>query len=220
MTIDSRPLTGSRIPDPRFLGPATALETAAAAFINHVLRGAGWARDELKRFSGKAARIEVAPFAIMLTVLDSGEVVPAAAGTDPVTTMRLTPALMLRLCARDDPAWREVDISGDTDFAAAVHDVARNIRWDIEEDLSRVVGDVAAHRVAETGRVIRRWGEQALENTGRSFAEYWTEEQPLVASTRDVEEFCRSVDGLRDDAARLEKRVERLLNRRDAQSAK
>jgi len=117
---------------------------------------------------------------------------------------------LLRLAARDDSAWREIDITGDTDLASAIHHVARNLRWDFEEDLARVFGDVAAHRMAEAGRTLRRWGEQAADNTGRTFAEYWTEEQPLIAAARDLEEFSRAVDQLRDDAARLEKRLEQL----------
>jgi ubiquinone biosynthesis protein UbiJ len=189
-------------------------DPAATAFINHLLRGAGWARDELKRFAGRTARFEVAPLAFSLTVLENGEVAPAAAGVVPAATLRLTPGLMLRLSARDESAWREVEIAGDTDFASAIHHLARNLRWDVEEDLSRVFGDVAAHRMAETGRTFRRWGEQALDSTGRSFAEYWTEEQPLIAGARDLEEFNRAVDRLRDDAARLEKRIEQLRGRR------
>jgi ubiquinone biosynthesis protein UbiJ len=190
------------------------LDPAATAFINHLLHGAGWARDELKRFAGRTARFEVAPFALSLTVLENGEVTPAAADAAPAATVRLTPGLMLRLSARDESAWRELDIAGDTDFAAAIHHVARNLRWDVEEDLSRIFGDVAAHRMAESGRTVRRWGEQAFENTGRSFAEYWTEEQPLIAAARDIEAFNRAVDRLRDDAAQLEKRIERLRSGR------
>lgn len=190
------------------------LDPAATAFVNHLLRGAGWARDELKRFAGKTARFEVVPFVCSLTVLENGEVAPATADAIPAATIRLTPGLMLRLSARDESAWREVDIAGDTGFALAIHQIARNLRWDAEEDLSRVFGDVAAHRMAESGRTFRRWGEQAVENTGRSFAEYWTEEQPLIAATLDIEEFNRAVDRLRDDVARVEKRIETLRARR------
>jgi ubiquinone biosynthesis protein UbiJ len=121
---------------------------------------------------------------------------------------------MLRLAARDKTAWQDIEITGDTDFAAAIHHVAHNLRWDVEEDLSRVFGDIAAHRMVETGRTLNRWGGQALENTGRAFAEYWTEERPLIAGRRDLDEFNREVDALRDDAARLEKRIENLSNRR------
>lgn len=158
------------------------------------------------------------PFAIALTVLESGEVAAAGADAVPAATVRLGPGLLLRLAARDESAWREIDITGDTDFASALHHVARNLRWDVEEDLSRVFGDIAAHRMAETGRTFQRWGAQAAENTARAFAEYWTEEQPLIAGARDLEEFGRAVDQLRDDTARLEKRIERLSRRQDTKS--
>lgn len=190
------------------------LDPAAIAFINHLLRGASWARDELRPHAGRTARIEAFPVSFSLTVLDSGEVAPAAAGAEPSVTARVTPGLALRLAAADETAWKEVDISGDTDFAAALHRLARHLRWDVEEDFSRVFGDIAAHRMTETGRVFRRWSEQAIDNTGRTFAEYWTEEQPLIASRRDLEAFNRDVDRLRDDVARLEKRIDSALTRK------
>ncbi|MGH8633406.1 MAG: ubiquinone biosynthesis accessory factor UbiJ [Burkholderiales bacterium] len=202
-------MSGSQNPEPRILNPAGA----AAAAINHLLRSASWARDALRRHAGKTARFEVFPLAVAFTVLEGGEVAPAGADAAPTATVKLAPGLMLRLAARDESAWREIDIAGDTDFASAIHHVTRNLRWDVEEDLSRVFGDIAAHRMAEAGRTFQRWGEQAAENTARSFAEYWTEEQPLIAGGRDLEEFGRAVDQLRDAAARLEKRLENLSNR-------
>jgi ubiquinone biosynthesis protein UbiJ len=188
-------------------------DPAVIAFINHLLRGASWAREALQRFAGKTARFDAAPFGLSLTVQDNGGVVAAAADAVPAVTITLTPGLALRIAARDETAWRDIGVSGDTDFAATLNHIARNLRWDVEEDLSRVFGDIAAHRMTESGRVFRRWGEQALENTGRSFAEYWTEEQPLVASAQDLEQFNREVDRLRDDVARLDKRVSSLKSR-------
>ena len=186
------------------------MSAAAAAAVNHLLRSASWAHDALRRHAGKSARFELIPFVVALTILESGEVAPAAADAVPAATVKLGPGLMLRIAARDESAWREIDITGDTDLATVIHHVARNLRWDVEEDLARVFGDVVAHRMAESGRTLQRWGRQAADNTGRSFAEYWTEEQPLIAAARDLEEFSRAVDELRDDAARLEKRIERL----------
>lgn len=206
-------MTGAPNPEPQFLNPAAAAQAAAASFVNHLLRAASWARNALKPHAGKTARFEVFPLAVALTVLANGEVASAASGAEPAATVRLGPGLLLRLAARDESAWREIDIAGDTDFASAIHHVARNLRWDVEEDLSRVLGDVAAHRMAETGRALQRWGEQAADNTARAFAEYWTEEQPLIAGARDLEEFGRAVDRLRDDAARLEKRIEQLARK-------
>jgi len=188
------------------------IEPAAATSINHLLRGASWAREALLPHAGKTARFEVPPFTISLMVLENGEVA-AAAAVNPSVTIRLTPGLLLRLAARDDNAWREVEVVGDTDFAAVINHLVRHLRWDVEEDLSRLFGDIAAHRMAETGRSFRRWGEQTAQHAGRSLAGYWTEEDPLIASAHEVTEFNRAVDAMRDDVARLEKRIENVLNR-------
>ena len=32
--------------------------------------------------------------------------------------------------------------------------MAENLRWDVEEDLSRVIGDIPAHAIADAGRRI------------------------------------------------------------------
>jgi ubiquinone biosynthesis protein UbiJ len=71
-----------------------------------------------------------------------------------------------------------------------------------------VFGDIAAHRVVQAGGTLRQWGAQATDNLARSFTEYWTEEQPLIARSADVAKFNRDVYRLRDDIARLEKRLD------------
>jgi len=214
-TLAPQPVTSHRS-----LVTVLMLSPGVAAGVNHLLRSAAWARDELRRHAGKTARFELAPLAISLTVLDSGQVSAAAAGTVCTVTLKLTPGLLLRLAARDESAWKEIAIAGDTDFAAAIHHLSHHLRWDIEEDLSRVFGDIAAHRMVETGRAFQRWGGQSLENVARSVTEYWTEEQPLIASARSVREFVADVDTLRDDVARLEKRVELLVKHQDARGSR
>lgn len=193
------------------------IEPAAAASINHLLRGSSWAREALQPHAGKTARFDIPPLTVSFTVLSSGEIAAAAPGVTPSVTLRLTPGLVLRVAARDENAWREVEVIGDADFAAAINQLVRQLRWDIEEDLSRFFGDVAAHRMAETGRAFRRWGSETAGHMGRSLADYWTEEDPLIASAAEIADFNRAADTLRDDVARLEKRIEALSNRQDRQ---
>ena len=176
--------------------------------VNHVLRTNSWALQQLRPHAGRVACIDNMLFLSMMAVTPGGEVAEAAPDAVPDVTVRVTPGLMLRLIARDASAWREVKVEGDAEFAAALNHVARNLRWDVEEDLSRVFGDIAAHRMVETGRKFDNWGRQGADNLARSFAEYWTEERPLIASRGDVEQFTREVDTLRDDVARLGKRIE------------
>jgi len=196
------------------------LASAAVASINHLLRGSSWAREALLAHAGKTACFEIAPLALSLTVLPNGEVDVAPVGAGAAVTLRLTPGLALRLAARDENAWREVEVAGDPEFAAAINQLFRQLRWDVEEDLSRFFGDVAAHRMAETGRSFRSWGKQTAEHVGRSFAGYWIEEDPLITNAPELMEFNRDVDALRDDVARFEKRLDNILNRQGAKKSR
>lgn len=176
--------------------------------VNHLLRANSWARERLLPHAGRVARIDNAPFSVMMMVSADGAIADAAADVVPDVVVRLSAGLMLRLMAGDASVWHEVPVEGNPEFAAAISHIARHARWDIEEDLSRMVGDVAAHRMVETGRKIGTWSRQGADNLARSFAEYWTEERPLIASRGEIEQFVREVDALRDDLARLEKRIE------------
>ena len=196
------------------------LHSITVASVNHLLRSNSWAREKLKPFAGKTARFECPPFNLALTIQESGEVTAAdVSATAPDATIRLTAGLMLRLLARDQAAWAEIQVDGDTAFATVLNQIARNLRWDVEEDLSRVFGDIAAHRMVQTGKTLDQWRAQAADNLARSFAEYWAEERPLIARARDVAQFNRDVDVMRDDVARFEKRLESLTKRHSDEDA-
>jgi ubiquinone biosynthesis protein UbiJ len=125
-------------------------------------------------------------------------------------TFRLSPPLALRILARDESALREVAVSGDADFAQTVEFVVRNARWDAEEDLSRVFGDVAAHRIVDAGRGLVRLQAQAMQSIARNLSDYLVEERAVIVRRREIDAFVQDVDTLRDDAERLAQRVARL----------
>ena len=188
-------------------------DALVGAPLNHLLRANHWARESLKPYSSKTVSVRCPPFSASLRIVDSGEVTPAAAGATPDATLSVTPGLLLRMATRDDTAWRDIAIEGDPALAGAVHHLWRHLRWDAEEDLSRVFGDIAAHRMTGTAQAMGQWALMSGENLVRSFTEYWTEERPAVAATNDLSRFATDVDLLRDDLARLEKRISRLAAR-------
>lgn len=183
---------------------------AAAAAVNHVMAQEGWPLDRLRPFAGRTALFRLPPFEVALTVTEGGQVAEAPAGAEPDASFTLTPPLLARIAAGDPDAHQGVEVAGDSELAEAVFAVWKNLRWDAEEDLSRVVGDIAAHRLAGAGRDFLRWQAQAALSLARAFSEYWTEERPLIARSADVAEFVTDVDRLRNDAERLEKRIEKL----------
>jgi len=181
-----------------------------AAPINHVLRGETWALRRLQPYAGCTARFDLPPFSFSLTIRESGEVAPAMPAAAADVTFRLTPPAALRLLAGDHDAEREVTVSGNPDLAQAVQAVVRDARWDVEEDLARVFGDIAAHRITSAGRTLARVPQRAASSLARNLADYWLQERPLIARREDVEGFVREVDRLRDDVERLAQRIARL----------
>ena len=67
-------------------------------------------------------------------------------------------------------------------LASAFTDVLGGLRWDVEEDLSFLVGDIAAHRLVRAGAALLAWQAQAGSRLAQALADYWTEEQPVIAS--------------------------------------
>ena len=86
----------------------------------------------------------------------------------------------------------------------------RHLRWDAEEDLARLVGDVAAHRLADIARGLAAWQLDAARRLAEAFADYAVEEKRLLVSGRDLAEFASQLARLRDAVERLEQRVRRL----------
>ena len=190
--------------------PPFGLRPPIAAALNHLLKSTAWARQRLQPFAGKSARFDIVPFAVTLTILDSGEVAdtPYAA---PDASFALTPGIALRMLAADPLAWQNVRLAGDTALTREILYVAQNLRWDIEEDLSGVFGDIAAHRMVRAADAVLQWQRDSTDSLARAAAAYWTEERPLLAARRDVERCVQEVDDLRDDVARIEKRMEQFI---------
>ena len=103
-----------------------------------------------------------------------------------------------------------VELSGDTESAQAFQKLLRYGRPDIEEELSHIVGDVAAHQLGTAARGIAAWTRQAGTTLRQNVSEYLQEESRDVPTRYEVETFNSKVDTLRDDVARFEARLARL----------
>jgi ubiquinone biosynthesis protein UbiJ len=188
-------------------------ETLRAARINGLLRTNSWALERLARHAGKTVALVCPPIELMLTVCANGEVTPAPGGSLEDARIAVSPGVLLRLLMRDETAWAAVEVTGDVHLAATIDYLWRNLEWDYEEELSRLIGDIPAHRIAAGLREIDRWIRSAAQSIGHSLAEYATYERPALASRIAVQEYVHAVDEARDDVERLAKRIELLLRR-------
>jgi ubiquinone biosynthesis accessory factor UbiJ len=146
--------------------------------VNHLLMAEPQAMQRLLPHNGKRLRVEFSdwpsllppPPAAVFCVTPAGLLEWRAedeAGTEGPAALQLriaaaNPALLMaKLAAGERP---DVDVQGEAQFAADVHWLADNLRWDLEGDMARVVGPLAARQIASLGAALaaglRRWVPQ------------------------------------------------------------
>lgn len=125
-----------------------------------------------------------------------------------------SPVAMLKLGIQRDAApllfAREVEISGDTRFGRRFRKLLTDMEIDREEQLSRLIGDVAAHQTMRRIRAMLQWGRQAAAGFADDTGEYLREESRDAVTEAELQQFYRQVDELRDGAERLLARMNRL----------
>lgn len=184
------------------------------AVFNHLLHGQPWLLSRLRPHAGRTVALDIAPLHACFAIGVDGSFVEAGKDSVPETTLRLSAVTALRLLRGETAARQLVRVDGDGDLAAVLNEVLAALRWDAEEDLSRVLGDAAAHRIAEGWRRLGAWPAAAAKTLAANLSEYLVEEKPLIAGKTDLAQWTAEVDRLRDDVERLAKRIDRLATRR------
>jgi ubiquinone biosynthesis protein UbiJ len=179
--------------------------------LNRLLEDEPWARERLAPFAGETLELRAPPLpALRLAVLEGGRV--QAGDADPSLTMTLKPDLLPALARGEEHAARSVDVHGDGRLASEVLFLARHLRWDMEEDLSRLFGDVVAHRMAGAVRAFAAWHVDAAQRVAGSLVDYATDEKQLLVRKIEFGTLAEPLARLRDSIARLEKRLNLLDN--------
>jgi ubiquinone biosynthesis protein UbiJ len=191
--------------------PGMAAMTALIAAINHLLGQAAWARVKLQPFAGQCAKIAFPPFSAVFNITAEGLIIAVTTdNTEPAVSIDLpasTPFLALQGHAA---IMRAARISGSAEFAQSLGYVLQHLRWDVEEDLSRVFGDIISHRLVAGAHIFSAKQKKNAMNLAENISEYLIEEQPTLVRRITIADFSVDVDKLRDDMARMEKRLQRL----------
>jgi ubiquinone biosynthesis protein UbiJ len=123
--------------------------------LNHVLMQEPQATSRLARQKGRAVLVQWQSLSFKVSMTPAGllDLAPANAAADLVLTLTdPSPlALVQGLAQGGKPAVR---IEGDVQLAAEVNWLTDHVRWDLEADLARIVGDVPAHLLVSNGRKI------------------------------------------------------------------
>ena len=196
-----------------FLPPASRF---AAGALNALLGREPWAGERLARHAGKTVRFAWGRQRLSLTIDSDGKVAPAdeAIVPDVTLTLQSDKFSLAGLPVGGMPDFAEVThISGDAGLAQVVGDLARDLRWDPQDDLARVVGDIPASRLVAGTRAAASGVRDAGGRLAANVAEYLTEETPTLAGKPVLAQHVLDVAQLQADADALEKRVNALAAR-------
>lgn len=186
------------------------LKPLVTRFLQHITNQNNWSRAYLVGFAGKVVQFNFVLIKANLAILEDGSLSLAGETAGPVAFIHIPPSLALRLLAKDEAAKMQIQIDGDVHLATEFSKILQQMRWDVEEDLSHLVGDITASKVGDvTQKVLHETKKQSV-NLAEMLTEYWQEEKPILAKKRHIEAFNHDVDSLKSDIARFEKKLQKL----------
>lgn len=128
--------------------------------LNHVLQQEPEAMQRIARQKGRVVKFAWQHFNMSLTATPVGLL---AVASQPLVEEKKVdllleildinvPELSQKLMRGDKP---NVRIEGDVQLAAEVQWLTQNVKWDLEGDLARIVGNVPAHHIATSMRELQ-----------------------------------------------------------------
>ena len=198
---------------------------AFEALLNRGVQASMQATALARRLGGTALRLEIAGMAsIRVSVLggrlslsgagplDSQAGEPGArAAAD--ATIAGSPLALLRLAGGSASRGAGVSVSGDAEIANSYRELLALARPDLEEELSRLIGDVPARALSRFAAKTLEWAARARRAAGENIAEYLQEEGRDLVNKPELDEFLQGVDMVRESADRVDARIARLEQR-------
>jgi ubiquinone biosynthesis protein UbiJ len=182
--------------------------------INHLLGQEPWARAKLMAHHGKIACFDLSVLRINLTVTADGLVSMATSDDQPKVTIRIKPEQLPLILQNRERAFSYVTVEGDADFANTISQISQSLEWEAEEDLSKLVGDIAAMKMVAGAKAALHTIKTTHQALAENVAEYLLEEKPMLVRPQAVMDLGADVAKMRDDVERLIKRIEKLEGRR------
>jgi ubiquinone biosynthesis protein UbiJ len=193
--------------------------TPLESVLNRNIAASSAARALCRRLDTKVMALHIEGMPLSIYFKANGEQMSLDTkheGT-PDATLSGTPLSLLRMAGpAPETALRtgSVHIQGDAEIAQTFSELLKQARPDLEEELSRVIGDVAAHQVGDVARSVLGFARRAADTFAQNVSEYLQEEGRDAPSRTESDEFIAGVDKLRDDVDRLEARLSLLERKR------
>jgi ubiquinone biosynthesis protein UbiJ len=179
--------------------------------LNHLIEQERWAHNLLLPREGQSIAITL-PIGDFQIEIQEGIFVNASDRTNPPSVSLTIPqeAIWTFLKEGKSGAMKFVRISGDIDFAAELNRLAADLKWEVEEDLSKILGDATARRVVLESQKMLRQTQLAMNDLKGGIRDYLVYEKSILVDSQQMRDFKSELRLLRDQIDRAEKKVNQL----------
>ncbi|WP_423063178.1 ubiquinone biosynthesis accessory factor UbiJ [Candidiatus Paracoxiella cheracis] len=195
----------------------TGLEKAINAYLNLDQETIA----KISKLKGKAIAIKITDWNIHFFVLPQSHGIKLNdkySGTIDTTISGTLFGLFNAGCAKgkNEALFKNsVDINGDTELGESIREILSSVDIDWEEHLSKIMGDVVAHKVGLGISKTLEIGRHVTDTFRINIKEYLQRESKQVPTPSQVEKFIQDVHTLQNDVDRAEARLHRLLAKRN-----
>ncbi|MEE9397614.1 MAG: SCP2 sterol-binding domain-containing protein [Methylococcales bacterium] len=170
----------------------------------------------LAPLAGKTIEININPpqWRITLCITNIGVQILEGYTDSPDTIISGSPTAFVQMLVSESPMRSlfsgDLTINGDMETGRKFQTLFKQLDIDWEEQLSRITGDIAAHKVGNIFRAGQKWGFESLNTFSLNLSEFIQEESRIAPTAIEADHFFDNVDTLREDYDRLQARMNRL----------
>lgn len=188
-------------------------EQALLTILNHLLAQNAWARQRLRPHQGQRLDLILGRLPLQLAIdADGFLALQDAPAADVSISLPLSRLPLTDFSAA--AALKGARIEGKAELANTLGFVFSHLRWDAEEDLSRVFGDILAHRLHNQAGRFLGWQREARARFMANLLEYATEERPMLPARPAFQRHASALRQLDEQLCILEQRLTALQTRR------
>ena len=185
------------------------IEKIKTKLINHLLNQNDWMQTKLKPYLGMVIELEIDTLSLKFTVNNEGQLIVNDTENPPDAHIQMTIKSLIQLITQKKK--NGITVKGNLDLANDFSKVIEDLEWDMEEDLSRFIGDIPATEITKIGKKILSGTKNNVKNLAENFIEYWQEENKILSKNDDLEIFNNSVDRLEEDVDRVEAKIKNYI---------
>lgn len=162
--------------------------------VNHVLAAEPTAVQRLRPHAGKCIQLQLRdtpsllawiPSSLTLAVTAAGLLEWQSVATERADLVATLDASNLAQTVADTVAGRRprVEVAGDAAFAADVSWLVEHLRWDLQDDLARLVGDGPAAQLARIATAVASGLRDAMRSVAQTASDRWRPSAPMPSES-------------------------------------